>query len=444
MSGGNWGRAGGSGARGTRGAFRGGFSGGSASHVSPPVSNEPFGPEIDKINISSLLIEENAPTIANVNYLASYNWLDSKSPIILVPGKHNLALMVKRPAWRLQYDFAESSWYKIANSRGTGSPPAWSPPAQDEKLPSDSGIVVYRDINAARYPNYPMEPAIRSILALEPDYNLHAVDLVACGSTIGNLLRFAGSLDKPFRFDVDFVGDTVFFIRKERTPTETIDDLRGFGHTFPERYTTWDTDVGGSCSHQRIIEYDFADLHILVRSESDGYIKEQGSQASRAKDAKENANLPLDESFLKLGLGSAADPSDKSTLDLRMKGVKKPQNLIFDLKTRRDLNIFDMEEILPRLWVNQTSNFLIAYHKYGLFNKPQVSNVKDKVLEWEKKNATLLSKFHVLVKRIMEIVQDSDNHRVEVSWDGKGPLRVTEQTRQGNRVLPTDLLQKWN
>jgi hypothetical protein len=251
-------------------------------------------------------------------------------------------------------------------------------------------------------------------------------------------------MEKSFRFDADFVGETVFFIRKERTPTETIENLKGYGHTFPERYTTWDRDVGGSCSHQRIIEYDFADLHILVRSESDGYIKEPDSYAPPMKDAKKISQSPLDEVFIKLGVGSTAGLPDKSKLDLRMQGIKKSQSQIFDLKTRRNLNIFDMEEILPRLWVNQTPNFLLAYHEFGLFDRPQVSNVKDKILDWEKRNATLLSKFHVLVKRIMEIVKDSDDHRVEVSWDGKGPLRVTEQIKQGNRVFPVDLLQKWD
>lgn len=311
------------------------------------------------------------------------------------------------------------------------------------KLPGDSGTV-YRDINAARYPDYPMEPTVRSILALEPNFDLQAVNLVGCGSTIGNLLRFAGSLGKPFRFDADLVEDTVFFIRRERTPTETIDDLRGYGHTFPERYTTWDRDVGGSCSHQRIIEYDFADLHIVVRSESDGYIKEQESCTASAEHSSAEVQSTIDEEFVKLGVGNAAFVSDKSKLELRMQGVKRPQSQIFELKTRHNLNILDMEEILPRLWLSQTPNFLIAYHEFGLFNKPQISNVKDKVLEWQGRNSTLLSKFHVLVKRIMEIVKDSEDNRVEVSWDGEGPLRVTEQIKKENRVLPTELLQKWD
>lgn len=256
-------------------------------------------------------------------------------------------------------------------------------------------------------------------------------------------MRFASAQEKPFRFDADFEGDTVFFIRKERTPTETIDNLRGYGHTFPEHYTTWDRDVGGSCSHQRIVEYDFADLHILVRSESDGYVKEKDEGTRPMNASKDNVQSSLDETFTKLGVGSTPSVSDQAKLDLRMQGVKRPQSQIFDLKTRRELNIFDMEEILPRLWVNQTPNFLLAYHEFGLFKRPQVSNVKDQVLEWQERNTTLLSKLHVIIKRIMEIVKDSEDHRVEVSWDGKGPLRVTEQIKEGNRVLPIDLLQKW-
>jgi len=95
---------------------------------------------------------------------------------------------------------------------------------------------------------------------------MQSVDVVGCGSTLGNLLRFAGSssLSKPFRFDVDVVGDAVLFIRKEKSPTELIQDLQGYGHTFPEAYTTWDLEVKNSCSHQRVVQYDFGGLNFLV------------------------------------------------------------------------------------------------------------------------------------------------------------------------------------
>jgi hypothetical protein len=83
-----------------RGSYRGygrerggksGRGGGSGSLVgvggSGTASREPLGPAIDTINIKTLLTEEEAPTITNVEYVASYNWIDGKSPVILVPGQ---------------------------------------------------------------------------------------------------------------------------------------------------------------------------------------------------------------------------------------------------------------------------------------------------------------------------------------------------------------------
>jgi hypothetical protein len=37
---------------------------------------------------------------------------------------------------------------------------------------------VFRDINAARYPNHPNEPVVRSVLVMEPEFDLQPVDIV--------------------------------------------------------------------------------------------------------------------------------------------------------------------------------------------------------------------------------------------------------------------------
>jgi hypothetical protein len=55
--------------------------------VPPPPPLQPFGPTIDSFNSKTLLVEEDTPTIQDVEYVASYNWLAGKSPIILVPGE---------------------------------------------------------------------------------------------------------------------------------------------------------------------------------------------------------------------------------------------------------------------------------------------------------------------------------------------------------------------
>lgn len=275
---------------------------------------------------------------------------------------------------------------------------------------------------------------------MEPQFHLQSVDVVGCGSTIGNLLRFASSQSKPFRFDVDVVGDTVLFVRRENSPTELITDLQGYGHTFPEAYTAWDSEVRNSCSHQRLVHYDFGGLKFLVRSETDGYVKDP--RLDLVKGAQATEPQSLEDALGGVALGqSVVDAGQK--LEVRLQGKKIPQNLIFDLKTRASYKQFDMNEILPRLWVNQTSKFLIAYHQFGVFDNPKLEDVRAQILDWENCNSDLLARFHAIVKRIVDAVRDSKDQQCEVSSDGEGLLRITKQIGEGRRALPSDVVQSF-
>jgi hypothetical protein len=98
-----------------------------------------------------------------------------------------------------------------------------------------------------------------------------------------------------------------------------------------------------------------------------------------------------------------------------------------------------MEEILQRLWLNQTPKFLLAYHQFGLFDRPEVKDVRQQVETWQKNNLGLLGRFHAVLRRIVDVARDSDKQQLEVSWDGQGPLLITEQVGIGRRALPSDL-----
>jgi hypothetical protein len=273
---------------------------------------------------------------------------------------------------------------------------------------------------------------------MKPDFDLRAVDIVGCGGTFGNLLRFAGSQPKPFRFDVDLIGDTLLFVRKERSPTELITDLQGYGHTFPDAYTTWDAGVKNSCSHQRIIRYMFGGLHLMVRSETDGYVKQPGVETPLNIQGSKNQSSVED--ALSTMAVTSSSPSDDSKLQLKMAGKKVLQDQIFDIKTRAGNRIFDMNEILPRLWVNQTPKFLIAYHKFGLFDEPEIEDIREDVTAWEKANSTKLGRFHAILKHILDVIGDSEKKECEVSWDGEGLLQITERIGDGKKALPPDLM----
>jgi len=285
-----------------------------------------------------------------------------------------------------------------------------------------------------------MEPAVRAALDMQPQLELTSVDVFGCGSTVGNLLRCARSQPQPFRFDVDVIGDTVFMVRREESPTQMITDLQGYGHTFPEAYTSWDVDVRNSTSHQRIIAYSFGGIQFFIRSETDAYLKQSSIKSNSLKESqKENS---IDNILDTMGIDTR-QPVEGAVLKIHKQGTPIAQDHIFDIKTRATHRKYDMEEILPRLWLNQTPNFLIAYHDLGLFTKPKVIPVRDDVLKWQQNNSNDLARFHALVKRIVDVVRDSESRQFEISWDGKGPLCITKQVIEGRNALPADLSALW-
>ncbi|PMD43754.1 hypothetical protein L207DRAFT_423182 [Hyaloscypha variabilis F] len=393
------------------GSFSAGY--GAGNKYKPPhvkdLEDWASGNLIKVVNVSDLPNVETSPKIERCEYVVSYNWLDRPEyPTILVPG----------------------------------SPPLWSPSPSMKRLKEDSGEY-FRDPNAARYSRYPTEPMFRALLTLHPDANLSSFDIVGCGSTLGNLLRFCAGIERDFRFDIDRVRDTIFFIRKERSPTVLIPDVCGYGHSFPEAHTIWEPDVKGSASHQRIIQYDFGGLKFLVRSESDGYLK-QAENPEKVEEKSGTDNHTLLEAL------RVTEESSSTVEPLRIEigGRRIPQKAIFDLKTRAQetRRPIDMDEVYRRLWVNQTSYFIFAEHFRGSFEPQNIQPlcISDGISKWEKDSEALLKRYQATVMEIITETRSSATGKLQVIRRGSGSLEIQERVAGDNTdVLPHDLRNKW-
>ncbi|KAF9765393.1 hypothetical protein IL306_002337 [Fusarium sp. DS 682] len=363
----------------------------------------PLGDVIERVTQDSLKGDGDRAKIENVKVVASYNWISSSSPKIKIPGQ----------------------------------PPRWTPPKGPSKLPGDSGEY-YRDVNAAAYPKHPLEPAIVSVMKMNP--NPIPVNIVACGSTIGNLLRFARGvdLDRPFRMLVEKVGETVHLIRRENSPREKIEGVRGFGHTFPEAYTTWDSAVKRSTSHQRILSYQFGGLDLMVRFEGDGYISSSPSTKTVKGDAFDGMeSLGITES-LSNGTGK---------LKVSDGGESVPQSSIFDLKTRSIMarGKDHLGEQLPRLWIAQVTQFLLAYHERGLFKESniEIKNVKADITEWQDLNQPSLKRLAALLRLIIDKAHASKDGKLEIVWSNSGSLEIRKQLSGAGDVLSNPVRKEW-
>ncbi|KAF3919194.1 hypothetical protein AA313_de0200314 [Arthrobotrys entomopaga] len=397
----------------------------------PDIVKHPLGDLVSKITTKDLdkptASDDNTlsgtAVITDCEYVASYNWInDQNASTIMAPGK----------------------------------PPLWTPLSVPRQLNEDSGDF-YRDPNAARFPSYPIEPAVQAIFKVDPTFSTSNIDVFACGSTLGNLLRFARYDDKPFRFTVELIGKTVFFLRKEGSPTELIPDVRGYGHTFPEAYTTWESDVKGSETHQRMVRYKFGGLGFILRFECDGYFNNTTTTTTtttarpkRPSHDEDEDGDSLTQALKGVSVGqSLPKKQNDNSLSIKTGGSKVPQSSIFDLKTRsgRRGQSIDMEPILPLLYLKQVPNFIVAYHNgAGVFptNDIKVENFEKKIRQWEIENKAALKRLSVLLHKIIEIVKMDDGGLLEIYRPSLDCLEIHKPHGDDEpHVLPLSLRQEW-
>ena len=336
-------------------------------------------------------------------------------------------------------------------SNNTGAPPAWTPLDEPRRLEEDKGDY-FRDPNAARFPSYPLEPAVRALLMEIESLETQKIDLFACSSTMGSLLRFVRRVDKPFRFFVEVVGNTVFFIRHENSPTELIVGVKGYGHTFPEAYTTWDTDVKRSVSHQRLLRYNFAGLDCIVRYECDGYLRSKvpggfkipltisGQQKDKVKD-----DLASILDSMKVSSSFGGGERHGGPLHIKKAGQKIPQEAVCDLKTRagwrKGLNV--LEDELPRYWIAQIPNFILARYDAGVFNDINVRYIWDDVKKWQQENQTDIRRLSWLLRKIIAVAKARKDGKLEVRCKSLEALELREQHTDEHNVLPLGLKLRW-
>ena len=394
------GRARGSGS--WRGNMRGLPRGTSSSPARTPQPIPPaLGQQIPWTRLGQIATDETKDTcaITNVEAVASYNLLEGLQRTILIPRR----------------------------------PPKWTPPLGEVVMEQDSGDY-YRDENAARFPMYPLDPAVKAVLHMAPE-EVSNLDVFGCGSTLGALLRFCSGDYHSFSFVVQMIGHTAFFLRRNKSPTEVIEDIRGYAHKYLETYTTWSKDVKGSASNQRIVAYDFGGLRFAVRFEADGYVVGETDEEDEENEGQSGVALEDDLANL---LRSASAPTTQEELSttFREQGRLVGQDLIVDVKTRAAYKrgAVAIAEQLLRLWVRQIQTLILGFHDRGRFETPEIINVTEKLHAWEASSQKALAR---LAAFISEIKSASQKHgSIEVRGYETGTLSFHE--------LPAVECEKWN
>ncbi|KAM5473757.1 hypothetical protein MferCBS49748_000721 [Microsporum ferrugineum] len=213
----------------------------------------------------------------------------------------------------------------------------------------------------------------QAVLHQNPDITTHDIDIFTCASDFGNLSHCVHGVEQTFRFVMEAVGGTVFFVRRENSPTLLIPGIRGYGHNFVDEYTAWGTDVKGSTSHQG--------LRFALRFQSDRFIEKEEHKAR----ATPNSRSPLD-ALADASIDTNKIP-DRSALAVEEgKQRRIPQNDVRDIKTRYMGGLgtrFVMKDtragINSRLRVSQIPTLIIAFHKKGVFRDIRKQDVREEL-----------------------------------------------------------------
>ncbi|RKU41584.1 hypothetical protein DL546_004700 [Coniochaeta pulveracea] len=342
-----------------------------------------------KIPFSSLASMPLSPdaSITDFRHLASYNWIDSITPTIAVPG----------------------------------SPDKWSPPSGPTRLKKDTGYF-YTAQNAARHPDSPLEPLFRALLLTHPSFDLRSIDIVTDRNNLRKLLSFVdpGSAKygaEDFTIQVEVIGETVVFCRRDAEVMQYIapNEFRGYGHEFEKAYTT--SQVKDSTGHHRIVEYRFGGLKFLVRYEVDGYVSPTGKSDAAPK----------------------SWPGSK--LKVTLVGKPVPPEQCLEIKTRVAHKPLQMQDVMPQLWVSQTTKLVRACHSRGVFQPPLVEDVTDAMKRWETDHTDKLRKLAAVIAEIAAVAKRSGGP-VLVKYSVAGNQLVLSSNDAG-KMLPNDLYGKW-
>ncbi|PAV16834.1 geranylgeranyl pyrophosphate synthetase [Pyrrhoderma noxium] len=304
----------------------------------------------------------------NLEVVASYNWTNSITPTIIVPGLPRVWKGIKTP-------FFLSS--------------------------NDKERIEYIDQNRFRLPNFPLLPLVAAIDQIKPQFDFSSIDIVTDRNNLQKLMKWIGKRVNPelddFRIDIQVIGKTVLFVRYELRNTERGRRGKTFRKNFDEYLSQYPPGFECSTSNHRIIRYDYGGIQMLVRFKVDAFCPSDGETFG----AKGNEDESLVDNAT---LVAALRTISCDDLNIISGGTLVPQSQIIKLHTRHQWPAslgLDWDKYYPQIFLSQTHRLLLGTHTQGRIRRIREYTSGDDIVHKQKgKQQHELDKLCVLLKAI--------------------------------------------
>lgn len=342
------------------------------------------------------------------------------------------------------------NWGSISGSKSqrgkkpTGDPiyvPGEAPVVQPAKLPVTMSLKwsqSHRDANAARMPEYPLEPMFQSLATMNPGFRFDDTDILINRSALSSLFHFSGdSCRGNWSLNVALIHNTlVVSPRWERIPADgPMDSGRNFERIFT-KYRKVMKNMGASSSHHRVIRYKLGPLNVAVLFETDGayYGTMEGAvpveedEATATQDVGEDemvfrmmpkvelpTKLPMNppSSYQPLHASIFTEPTRKPhtyhpQTPVVLQGTGTSCSLTAELVARIDTPRHRTAfRKFPQLWFGRT-RYLVhgTYQQNREFVRVQVLEYDDlRMQRWEERHQAKLQKLVPVIQRLREVAR---------------------------------------
>lgn len=225
------------------------------------------------------------------------------------------------------------------------------------------------DQNADRNPRSPIEPLIRAVLTVQPEFAFDGLDIVSDRRPLSHLLNFARNPKEcsSFKFGVQLVGKTLILVRIEDKTRDYSTHLQ-YRNAFEQTYTAVEPVAKRTTSHHRILNYKFGGINLLVRFVADAYLPKHPSVVTGEPTESSAADLVKWTNAMTLASPppSLEDPNVARGVFVVDGGRLVPQAAVLELTTRSAFSKipFKINTKIPDLWISQTPHFVGAYYKH--------------------------------------------------------------------------------
>ncbi|KAK0475235.1 hypothetical protein IW261DRAFT_1496509 [Armillaria novae-zelandiae] len=288
--------------------------------------------------IATLTVSLSAAKVAikDPKYIGSYNWVDSPSPTILVPG----------------------------------SPRIWRNKQTPFTIRPDSGNH-FCDQNGYRLPSTPLLPIFVAVDKMAARANIPidwpSVDFITDRNGLRKLLDWVDSKKQSFRIDLQLAGTkTVLCNRWEPKPRLRV--FGGYGYNFEDTMTHAAPGCGrSSAGNHRIVTYDLSGLKMVVRYEVDACHVPHNVPSTSIDGL---SSQPTSMATLSESSTSTHTVDQRTSLTVIHAGKPVANGSVIELTTMKD-SARGLKAKYQQLYFSQTPELIIGLHHNGRFTDVQ-------------------------------------------------------------------------